>query len=155
MSAKVNWGKIVFISFLSAAGYGIYEFTNFLIDKSNISSAGQTVDAEGIERKIVGPNMYRITENGFANTFNFASRQMISNTEKSETITLFSAMDNTGYVESTRAEACQVAAGAVQKLEGLSTWSLLPWRPARFTAAQETARGFIKNHCPRPAPEGR
>ena len=57
MSAKVNWGKIVFISFLSAAGYGIYEFTNFLIDKSNISSAGQTVDAEGIERKIVGPNM--------------------------------------------------------------------------------------------------
>ena len=154
MSAKVNWGKIFLISFLSAVSYGIYEFTNALIDRGNISDAGQTVNAEGVERKIVGPNMYRVTENGFANTFNFASHQMVSNTEKTETITLFSAMDNQPYLDKTLTDACNVATGAVQKLEGMTSWSLLPWRANKFTAAQETARSFIKNHCPQPGQQG-
>ena len=154
MSAKINWGKILFISFLSATGWGVYELANKFIDSSNVNAARQTVDAEGVERKIVGPNMFRITENGFAITFNFASRQMISNTEKTETITPFNAMDNAAYIERTRTEACGVADNAVKALEGMNTWSLLPWRKNSFTGAQETARSFLKNHCPQPGQQG-
>ena len=151
MSAKINWGKITLISFLATAGLGAYELTNFLIDRGNVDATRSSVDEMGVERRIIGPNMYSVSENGFVNTFNFASQQLVSKTEKSETITLFNIMDNAPYIARSLSEACNVATQSVTQLEGMSTWSLLPWRVNRFTAAQETARSFIANHCPTPA----
>lgn len=151
---RINWGFMILLAAGGGACAGVYEFAINIIDNNAAYDAAALTDEQGVEHRIISPNIYQVKENELETLFNFATNQMISRTRASERISFLNEMNRDNFVQATLTEACALATNAQEKLKDYASPSLIPWEDDEITGTRNTARAFTARHCTAPTTKG-